>query len=51
MKRTTQILSAWLKVFLFLAGYALAQAPMPISPGADDGAALVISWLSRLQLV
>ena len=43
MKRTARVVSAWMVVFLFFTGYCLAQAPMPISPGSDEGAAVVIS--------
>ena len=43
MKKTTKILSAWMVVFLFFTGIVLAQAPLPISPGVDDGTAVVIS--------
>ncbi len=43
MKRTTQFFGTWMAVFLFFAGYGLAQPPVPISPGADDNSAIVMS--------
>ncbi len=41
MKKTAQLFSAWMAVFLFFTVYGFAQAPMPISPESDEGAALL----------
>ena len=43
MRKTALIISVFGLMILSFAGYAWAQAPVPISPGSDEGKSLVIS--------
>ena len=43
MNKRARILCVWMVVFVSFTGYAMAQAPVLISPNADEGVALVMS--------
>ena len=43
MNKRARILCVWMVVFVSFTGYAIAQAPVLISPGENDGYSIVFS--------